>query len=111
MIPQASFIVRNKSFDLYENVLINLGRHTVKFGGSWFHLKFNPSDPDSARGNFAFTNRWTSSRSGNTDGNAFADFLLGYPTSASVGIGRGEEDSRTNWLHTYIQDDWTPAAD
>src|SRR5262245_47216758 len=104
-----SFVFRsNKSFDLYDNVLINLGKHKVKFGGSWFHLKFNPSDPDSARGNFSFTNRWTSSRAGAVDGNAFADFLLGFPTSATVGIGRGEEDSRTNWLHTYIQDDWEP---
>src|SRR5439155_15349256 len=41
---------------------------------------------------------------------AFADFLLGYPTSATIGTGRGEEDSRTNWLHTYIQDDWEPIS-
>jgi hypothetical protein len=104
-----SFVYRkNTSFDLYENVQIRMGRHQVKFGASWFHLKFNPSDPDSARGNFSFTNRWTSSRAGAADGNAFADFLLGYPTSAGVGIGRGEEHGRTNWIHTYIQDDWEP---
>jgi carboxypeptidase family protein len=108
--PTSFVFRRDKSFDVYENVLINLGRHKVKFGGSWFHLKFNPSDPDSARGNFGFTNRWTSSRAGAVDGNAFADFLLGYPTSATVGIGRGEEESRTNWLHTYIQDDWEPVS-
>ncbi len=102
-----TFVYRtDKSFDLYENVLINRGKHQVKFGGSWFHLKFRPSNPDTARGSFSFTNRWTSSRSGAADGNAFADFLLGYPSSASVGIGRGEEDARTNWLHAYLQDDW-----
>jgi hypothetical protein len=102
-----SFVYRaNKSFDLYENVLINKGKHKVKFGASWFHLMFRPADPDTARGSFAFTNRWTSSRVAATDGNAFADFLLGYPTSASVGIGRGEENSRTNWIHAYVQDDW-----
>jgi len=102
-----SFVHRaNKSFDVYDNFLINRGRHKLKFGASWFHLKFRPADPDTARGSFAFTNRWTSSRAGTTDGNAFADFLLGYPTSASVGIGRGQEDSRTNWIHSYVQDDW-----
>ncbi len=102
-----SFVYRaNRSFDLYDNVLINRGRHKIKFGASWFHLMFRPSDPDTARGAFAFTNRWTSSRSGATDGNAFADFLLGYPSSASVGIGRGEENARTNWIHGYVQDDW-----
>jgi hypothetical protein len=104
-----SFVYRaNKSFDVYDNFLINRGRHKVKFGASWFHLMFRPADPDTARGSFAFTNRWTSSRAGATDGNAFADFLLGYPSSASVGVGRAEEDSRTNWIHTYVQDDWEP---
>ncbi len=29
-------------------------------------------------------------------GNAFADFLLGYPTNAVSGIGRGDQDGRTN---------------
>lgn len=111
MGDSTSFVYRrNKSFDLYDNFLINLGRHKVKFGGSWFHLRFNPSDPNSARGSFAFTNRWTSSQVGATDGNAFADFLLGYPSSATVGIGRAEEDSQTNWIHTYIQDDWETAG-
>src|SRR5262249_48384329 len=82
-----SFVYRaNKSFDLYENFLLNRGRHKLKFGVSCFHLNFRPADPDTARGSFAFTNRWTSSRAGATDGNAFADFLLSYPTSASVGI-------------------------
>ena len=32
---------------------------------------------------------------------------MGYPKSARAGIGgRGEEDSRTSWFHTYVQDDW-----
>ena len=105
----ASFVFRdNNSFDLYENVLIHRANHRIKFGGSLFRLKFNPSDPESARGSFSFTNRWTSSAAGASDGNAFADFLLGFPTSAQTGIGRGEENGRTNWFHFYIQDDWQP---
>jgi hypothetical protein len=107
-----SFVYRaNRSFDLYDNILINAGRHKIKFGASWFHLMFRPADPDTARGSFSFTNRWTSSRAGATDGNAFADFLLGYPSSASVGIGRGAEDGRTNWIHGYVQDDWEAFRD
>ena len=43
---------------------------------------------------------------GQFSGNPFADFLLGYPVSAVSGIGRGDEDGRTNWLHLYAQDDW-----
>ena len=54
--------------------------------------------PDNARGEFTFNGQWT--------GNAFADFLLGYPTSAQVGIGRADEHGRSTWLHAYAQDDW-----
>ena len=94
-----SFTYRNnQTFELYDNVLIDRGRHRIKFGAYYFHLRFQPEQADNARGAFTYTGQFT--------GNAFADFLLGYPTSASGGIGRGDEDGRTNWLHLYVQDDW-----
>ena len=74
----------------------------ARTGGSlaryYYHLQLRPEQPDNARGAFTYTGQFT--------GNAFADFLLGYPTSATSGIGRGDEDGRTNWLHLYAQDDW-----
>ena len=51
----------------------------MKLGAYFFHLQFRPEQ---------------------------ADFLLGYPTTAVSGIGRGDQDGRTNWLHLYAQDDW-----
>lgn len=94
-----SFVSRNnKSVELYDNVMLNRGDHQLKFGGYLFHLLFNPVNPTNARGNFAFNGQWT--------GNAFADFLLGYPSSSQVGIGRADEHGRSNWLHVYGQDDW-----
>jgi Carboxypeptidase regulatory-like domain/TonB dependent receptor len=96
----------NQSYEFFDNVLIQRGAHKIKFGGYFFYLKFRPSNPEAARGVLAFTSRWTSSQAGLTNGNAFADFLLGAPSSAQVGIGRGDEDARTNWLHVYGQDDW-----
>ena len=72
--------------------------HRLKFGAYYFHLQLRPEQPDNARGAFTYTGQFT--------GNAFADFLLGYPTSATSGIGRGDENGRTNWLHLYVQDDW-----
>jgi opacity protein-like surface antigen len=89
---------RNEHLELYENVLVDRGAHHVKFGGYVFHLQFRPEQPDNARGAFTYTGQFT--------GNAFADFLLGYPTSAVSGIGRGAEDGRTNWVHLFAQDDW-----
>ena len=89
---------QNRSLELYENVLMERGRHTIKFGGYLFHLRFRPESPDNARGSFAFTGQFT--------GNPFGDFLLGYPTAALAGNGRAEEDGRTTWTHLYVQDDW-----
>ena len=74
----------------------------MKLGAYYFHLRFRPEQPDNARGAFTFTGQFS--------GNAFADFLLGYPATAVSGIGRGDENGRTNWLHAYLQDDWRPRA-
>ena len=48
-------------------------------------------------------------RPGLGDGNAFADFLLGDPTTAQVGLGRAAMDANANWGHFYIQDSWQVA--
>lgn len=94
-----SFVARdNRHFELYDNITLDRGRHRVKLGAYYFHLQLRPEQSDNARGAFTYTGQFT--------GNAFADFLLGYPTSATSGIGRGDEDGRTNWLHAYAQDDW-----
>jgi hypothetical protein len=88
----------NHHVELFENVTLDRGAHRLKFGAYYFHLRLRPEQPDNARGSFTYTGQFT--------GNAFADFLLGYPTSAVSGIGRGDENGRTNWLHLYAQDDW-----
>ncbi|MGC4086126.1 MAG: TonB-dependent receptor [Vicinamibacterales bacterium] len=89
---------RNRHLEIYDNLTINRGAHRLKMGGYLFHLRFNPEQPDNARGAFTYSGQFT--------GNAFADFLLGYPASAVSGIGRGDEDGRTNWVHVFAQDDW-----
>jgi hypothetical protein len=94
-----SFVFRdNQHVELYDNFIVDRGPHRLKFGAYYFHLRLRPEQPDNARGAFTYTGQFS--------GNAFADFLLGYPTSATSGIGRGDEDGRTNWLHLYAQDDW-----
>ena len=95
-----SFVFRNNEhFEIYENLLFDRGDHRIKVGAYLFHLRFRPENPDTARGAFSYTGQFS--------GNAMADFLLGYPVTARSGIGgRGEEDGRTTWFHTYVQDDW-----
>lgn len=100
----AGFTTRvDRDFEFYDNVLVQHGRHTIRFGGYFFHLDFNPSFPNDARGIYTY--------SGIYSGNPLADFLLGYPSQAQVGIGEGAENARTNWAHFYLEDGWqvTPA--
>jgi hypothetical protein len=89
---------RTQHFELFDNVTVDRGTHRWKFGAYFYHLQLQPEQADNARGAFAYTGQFS--------GNALADFLLGYPTSASSGIGRGDENGRSNWLHLYVQDDW-----
>jgi hypothetical protein len=94
-----TFVSRDDtSVEIYDNLLIDRGAHRLKFGAYLFGLSFNPVNPNAARGAFTFNGQWT--------GNAFADFLLGYPSTAQVGIGRADEHGRSAWFHMYGQDDW-----
>ena len=105
--PANLFTRRDNSFDYMENLSWIRGRHSMKFGGYIFRLQFNPSESPNARGSFTFTPRYTSSAAGLGDGNAFADFLFGYPSSAQAGIGPGgTEYGRSLWTHFYAQDEW-----
>jgi hypothetical protein len=111
--PPNLFTRRNNSFDFLENLSWIHGSHTRKFGAYIFRLQFNPSESPNARGSLTFTPRYTSSAAGLGDGNAFADFLLGFPSSAQAGVGPGgAEYGRSLWTHFYAQDDWrlTPAV-
>jgi hypothetical protein len=96
----------NRDFEFYDNVIWHKSRHTIKFGAYAMHYNLRPVNPNGARGILSFTPRWTSSTAGLADGNAFADFLLGYPTTAQVGLGRATMDATTNWGQFYLQDNW-----
>ena len=93
---------KDNDYELYDNVIWHHGTHTVKFGGYLFHLDFEPVNPQNARGTFGFT-----TAPGVYTGNALGNFLLGAPTSGTVGVqGRGMLDGRTNWAQFYIEDGW-----
>jgi hypothetical protein len=101
----------DRNFEFYDNVLIHHGKHTVQFGGYFFHLDFNPSFPNNARGTYTFNGSSTAlppptAAPAGGHGNAFADFLFGAPSQAQVGIGEGAENAHTNWAHFYVQDGW-----
>lgn len=88
----------DKDFEVVDNVLMHRGNHSLTLGAYFFHLNFNPLYPNDARGVYTYSGAYT--------GNPLADFLLGYPAQAQVGIGRGAENATTNWAHFYAEDRW-----
>jgi hypothetical protein len=93
---------KDNDYELFDNIIWHHGTHTVKFGGYFFHLDFDPVNAQNARGTFGFT-----TATGVYTGNALGNFLLGDPTSGTVGVqGRGNLQGRTDWAHFYIEDGW-----
>jgi hypothetical protein len=95
-----------------------LSKHTIKAGFSFLYDNhWNDAAEPPQRGSFSFTGRYTTSATplsgqyaGNLSGIAFADFLLGYPTTTgnatpSNYITRNISDQ----YGFYAQDDWKPA--
>jgi hypothetical protein len=76
------------------------GNHTMKGGFSLTRYQQNTPGPVTGlrRGTFTFRGDFT--------GNAFADFLLGYPFTASRVVGKGVETGRSTWHGYYFNDDW-----
>jgi hypothetical protein len=99
----------DRNYEFFDNILWHHGKHTVQFGGYFFHLDFNPAFPNNARGTYTFNGTSTAPAGGT--GNAFADFLFGVPSQGQVGIGEGAENAHTNWAHFYVQDGWQITPD
>jgi outer membrane receptor protein involved in Fe transport len=75
-----------------------LGAHSLKAGVTVSRLKPSPFFAVTPRGNFSYLGTYT--------GNAFADFLLGLPATASVGVGDPLVNGRAWRTGAYVQDDW-----
>ncbi|HEY4364088.1 MAG TPA: carboxypeptidase-like regulatory domain-containing protein [Bryobacteraceae bacterium] len=99
----------NRDFEFSDNVTFHHGTHELKFGAYFMHYELETQNPNGARGIFSYTPRFTSSAAGLANGNAFADFLLGDPSTAQVGLGRAAIDGSTNWAQFYAQDSWQAA--
>lgn len=83
------------------------GSHTWKAGVDLIHFQLNYLQSRLARGQFTFTGAFTSSN-GRPDesGDAFADFLLGFPQTTSRNVGSTQAYLRQNSYAAYLSDDW-----
>jgi hypothetical protein len=76
-----------------------LPRHTLRFGGDIRARQFNNyRSAGLGRGRFVFNGYYS--------GDAFADFLLGIPESASRAMGSDRIDLRSDSWRLYFRDSW-----
>ena len=122
-LPQISFtnftglndtipsLVRNQTWRVADFVILNAGKHNLRFGGEVRRVQMNNlQDPD-ARGTFTFNGLTTSDLTttglpvGGT-GFDFADFLLGLPQVTTVRFGTSSNYFRSWFFSGFVQDDW-----
>ena len=89
------------------------GAHTFKFGGDWRKMGIDTYIPGDGAGFFEFDKDMTSSDGGigsTTNGNAFASFLLGYPSARTDRTTFLSVSTPlnvfTHYFGGYAQDDW-----
>ena len=88
-----------------------VGRHTFKVGGDFRQIGVDSYIPGDGAGFFDFDKDMTSSNGGTgstTDGNAFASFLLGYPSTvrtSQISVST-PLDLYAYYYGGYVQDDW-----
>ncbi len=88
----------SNSYEIVDNVSKIFGKHTVIFGADLRDFRFTSTNAANSRGVFSFTGAYT--------GNAFADFLTGYPFSGSRDFPRNQFGEYDRRYHFYVQDDW-----
>ena len=83
------------------------GRHTWKAGFQFTHFTMAYLQSQFARGNFIFNGAYTQDPANpGTTGDAFADFLLGFPNQTQRSVGSAQAYLRQNSYAAFTQDDW-----
>jgi hypothetical protein len=96
---------------LFNNgTVIQMGKHSVKFGGEYRHTNQFRNASRFRRGQFAFDGRFTAQNpnvgtSRANSGNGFADMLLGWASGGNYGTNQGEDINSRYW-GVFVQDDW-----
>lgn len=86
------------------------GRHTWKAGFQWTHFTMAYLQSEFVRGQFTFNGTLTEDLANpNTTGDAFADFLLGFPEETQRQVGTAQAYLRNDSYAGYVQDDWQVA--
>jgi len=85
-------------YQIVDNLSWIRGAHTIRFGTDLRNFRLTSTNSANSRGSFSFSPNYT--------GQAFADFLTGYPTSGARAFPRNLFGLIENRYHFYVQDDW-----
>lgn len=95
------------TYEFTNNVTWVKGRHIAKFGVKARNFEWLGTDGTEHRGVFNHNGSNTENpASPGATGNAFADFLLGLPSSVSRGFPGDPFGGRATYWHFFAQDDW-----
>ncbi|MGH9660654.1 MAG: TonB-dependent receptor domain-containing protein, partial [Bryobacteraceae bacterium] len=93
-------------FQVLDNLTIISGRHSLKMGFDHRRTQFNLGQGSSPRGSFTYNGVFSQNPAARPgSGNPFADFLLGYPTTAAIGTNV-RAGIRVRNYSAFLQDDW-----
>jgi len=97
--PNNNPFIRTHNFRQASYVLAQgLGKHSIKLGGDVRTQQMALDDWRNPQGTFTFTGRYT--------GNAFGDFLLGYPSQTTTFVGLVFMEQKSWQAAVYAQDEW-----
>lgn len=87
------------------------GAHALRWGGEFRLYSIERVNPGEGQGRFQFDRSLTQRDALRTDGsgNAFASFLLGYPSGGGVEVANASE-RRYTYGGLFVQDDWRPTS-
>jgi outer membrane receptor protein involved in Fe transport len=102
----STLIRTNSTYQASAQFFFSTGRHGITYGAEVMRHRFEPLAAINARGTMSFTGRYTAGTTTGTNGNGFADFLLGLPSSGSVLSGNAIERARSTWYGVFVQDNW-----
>jgi len=105
--PTLPKVQRDNSWNYSDGFNIVHGAHTIKMGFQGMRFQLNYLRDQDQRGQFTYTGAYTEDLNNpNTTGDAFADFLLGYPQNTLRNVGNTQAYLRQSVLGAYVQDDW-----
>lgn len=104
---EAPFVLRNRTYQLLDNLSWVRGNHTLKFGGEIANRRFNQIGNQFPRGFFQFAAQYTADPANVArTGSGFATGLLGWTRESTRALGIANTQFRQWSQAFYAEDTW-----